>query len=349
MPFPSQPCEVRKFTTNVKKRCSTNKRGATKKIKNAFELEKGATLRSQKVLKFLKYKKCIYSCLIYNFYLQKFWWSVSQMSKQGIRMLCWLVRACKFTNTTGKKREFPPFSKGSNLPKFQVFLGHPGFDHNRPCLLSRFWLLWSQSTWTKAFPLRCRSLCSKEWWTDQISTVFLVSQALHYRRHSMSENKGLPGIRTLWVTITFGSLRHPKGTNDLPDAILWTNAIRTNISPLDDLSGGDISVRCLCLVTQKWLSIGFLKFFMNAKVILKWLSANLFALSLLWVRVSQTYHPIWGRPKVTVALGSLQPKTSPSGVGIWIKETSSSLASRKLFLKMRYSCRSHRPIWSFGD
>jgi len=63
---------------------------------------------------------------------------------KGISMLHY--EGVQINKYNRKKREFPPFSKGSNLPEFQIFLGHPGFDHNRPCLLSRFWLLWSQST-----------------------------------------------------------------------------------------------------------------------------------------------------------------------------------------------------------
>ena len=46
--------------------------------------------------------------------------------------------------------------------------------------------------------------------------------------------------------LTFGCFRHPQGADDLADAVLGANAIRADVSPLDDLCGGDLGVGRFC-------------------------------------------------------------------------------------------------------
>jgi len=42
------------------------------------------------------------------------------------------------------------------------------------------------------------------------------------------------------LPLTFGRLGRPQGTDDLTDAVLRADAVRTHVSPLDDLRGGNL-------------------------------------------------------------------------------------------------------------
>lgn len=46
--------------------------------------------------------------------------------------------------------------------------------------------------------------------------------------------------------LTLGGLGHPKWADDLADAVLRANAVRSHVSPLDDLRGGDLRIWGLC-------------------------------------------------------------------------------------------------------
>lgn len=52
------------------------------------------------------------------------------------------------------------------------------------------------------------------------------------------------------VPLTFGSLRQSQGTDDFADAVLRANAVESHVATLDDLRGGDFSVRSLC--SNEW-------------------------------------------------------------------------------------------------